>query len=1213
MLNRLYIVIGALAIFALAAAFIVPRFIQWGDYRDRMQVIAAEALGAPVEIIGDIEFSLLPQPRLVLSDVNVGDPAAPSLKVAAVEAEFSLMDFLRDRYFITRLVLSSPVLSVRVDENGRFVSGIAVPEQVSASNVAVAGAQVVDGRASFVDGRSGSTIAIADIDGELRMDALRGPFGFQGRGSYQGQVYDARVGTSALDETGASQFSLYLEPVDKTFALNSEGTLTTGAQPAFSGTASLRIRPPLPAEGESFDAGRGDFVLTSSVEANPDRILLSEYTILPDENRAAARLNGAADVTLGAGQSFKAVVSGGVLALPPRDATEDQAAVPYELVRLLDDVPLPAVPGLPGTINVDIAEANLRAVSLREIRADVSTDGRFWTLDTFTAQLPGNAQVTLAGALRVAGGGPSFSGEIEVETERLDALAQLWRRPPEGNPLFNVPGSLTAKVSLVGETLSVSDGVVQIADIQHRFQAEIGFEPATRHLNLRADLGRLDGNQSGALVALLPDIAADAKFAVSFPKGEFEVDAEAATVAGLAGRGLSANGFWEGGVVALETIAADDLGGAAFEAQLTAFGTFAKPELSGTANVTVEAGDAPALAALYDFIGTPPTVRTWLASFMPADLALELGAPTGEGGQNLTVSGRAAASQVKLAADLGAGLSQALSGRIALRLDVASDDPTALTAQLGLGPVALTPDGAPMSAVLLLSGTAANSFETTVRIEGGGESLAFAGNVVSNDMRRISGNGNLQASLTDVSGLTAVLGASGISLPALSGSARIDFDGLERIRLSGISGSTGGEPVSGQLEWLRNAGGTTIGGELRVGLLSPAGILSFFAGPAALIDTGDGFWPIGPLDTGAQRTTAGRVTVTSAGIAIGGETLVSDATFTLGWDAQSLRMRDFVGALAGGEVRAELTVCCTGNLPLTQFTSRLSLDDVSFGGIVPRPVAEAISGTLDANARMAGTGDSLAAIIGAMTGEGTYAISEVSIAGIDPAAFDAIETLDAVLDVEPAEVQGLVIEELAGAPLEADVVSGGFTVAGGVLRSPNLAIDAGLARLFGSGSLRLADLGLGGSFAMSPKTPSGPDGMLTAGNAQIIANLGGTLLQPEVSFDVAGMVDAIMVEAYEAEVARLELIRAEEEERARAAAEERARIAAEEAARQQAAEEEAARLAAEEEAARIAAEREAARLAAEEEARRQAEEEAAPPPQLQPGFNLNPTESQNLF
>ena len=50
MLNRLFIIVGLLAILALAAAFVVPNFIQWGDYRGRLQEMASETLGAPVEI-----------------------------------------------------------------------------------------------------------------------------------------------------------------------------------------------------------------------------------------------------------------------------------------------------------------------------------------------------------------------------------------------------------------------------------------------------------------------------------------------------------------------------------------------------------------------------------------------------------------------------------------------------------------------------------------------------------------------------------------------------------------------------------------------------------------------------------------------------------------------------------------------------------------------------------------------------------------------------------------------------------------------------------------------------------------------------------------------------------------------------------------------------------------------------------------------------------
>jgi flagellar biosynthesis GTPase FlhF len=195
--------------------------------------------------------------------------------------------------------------------------------------------------------------------------------------------------------------------------------------------------------------------------------------------------------------------------------------------------------------------------------------------------------------------------------------------------------------------------------------------------------------------------------------------------------------------------------------------------------------------------------------------------------------------------------------------------------------------------------------------------------------------------------------------------------------------------------------------------------------------------------------------------------------------------------------------------------------------------------------------------------------------------------------MEPAALSNLIIDKLDDGPFMADEVSGGFNIAGGVLRSGNLAVQGDGVRLFGSTSLRLTDLTLDGGYAMSPTGPAAANALVDQSGAQVSANIGGTLPAPEGSFDVATMVDAIMVRAYEVEVARLEQLRAEDEARRQAAAEERARLA-EEAARK-AAEEAAARKAAEAAAAKVAEEEaEAAKRKAEEEeaARKKAEEEA---------------------
>ena len=1188
MLNRLYIVIGVLAILAIAAAYLVPRFIQWGDYRDRMQAVASEVFGEPVEIAGDIEFSLLPQPQLRFANVLVGQPGAPTITVENVEAQFSLIDFLRDRYLITRLVLDKPVLQIAIGADGKVNAGLRLAERVTTADVAVTSAQVVDGKVVVSDARTDETVAVEAITGELRMEALRGPFSFQGEGAYGGATYAVRLSTAAIDAQGGTQLSAFVRPADDGFSLSTEGLLAAGESPGFDGTLTYRQAPGGADAPE--DAGKGDFVVTSKVMASPERILLSEYTLVPDENRAGTRFQGAAEVTLGKDRSFNAVISGGVLAMPPRDATAEQIAPPYELVRLLAELPLPPAPGLPGTVGIDIAELDLRAVSLRNVRLDATAGAAGWSIKEFTAELPGASRLTLSGELTVAAGKPDFAGSLSLATRRLDVLARLWRKPAEGSPLFNMPAALIARVSLVGETLSLSEASLNLDGMNHPVSAEIGFGSNSRHLNFTADLRDLDASASAALFALLPDLAQDAGFAASFPRGRFSVAARTAIIDGLQGTNMRARGSWEGGVLVVDEMTAEDLGGARFSGKVTAFGTLARPEISGAGSVSVAASNAPALQLFYDAIAAPPSVRAFLNRAFPADIAVRLDAPSGEGGQTLAVSGRVGESELTLDAQLGQGVMRALSSPMSVKLDLQSADPQALTAQLGLGEISLMPTGVPMRLVGLIEGAMSNSLETTLRLEGGEDSIAFAGNVVVTDPEEISGNGSIRASLSDPSALVVLAGAAGVNVPAFSGAARLEFAGTRSLRLKGIEAESGGRTASGELALTRAGETSAVSGTLALADLDAASLFAALAGPAAMITTGDSLWPEGPISIGeAPRRTAGRVAITTPAIGVGDRTVIRDAHFDLDWDAANLRLRDLAGDVGAGKVNMELVLCCAGPLTDKQVSGRVALTGVEIDTILPAAMASALDGSIDAGARFEGTGDSLLAALGAMTGDGNYTITGLKAEHFNPGTFAEVASLDDVLDMEPDALSALIVDKLDDQPFVAEEVRGGFTIAGGVLRSGNLAVQGDGARLFGDTSLRLSDLTLDGGYAMTPTEPAAKGEPVDQLGAQVSARIGGTLAAPQGEFDVAALVDAIMVRAYEVEVARLEQLRAEDEARRQAAAEERARLA-----------EEAARKAAEEAAAKKAAEEAAAKAAAEEAARKKAEEEEALRRALQP-------------
>jgi len=296
-------------------------------------------------------------------------------------------------------------------------------------------------------------------------------------------------------------------------------------------------------------------------------------------------------------------------------------------------------------------------------------------------------------------------------------------------------------------------------------------------------------------------------------------------------------------------------------------------------------------------------------------------------------------------------------------------------------------------------------------------------------------------------------------------------------------------------------------------------------------------------------------------------------------------------------------VCCTNPaLPAKQFAGRLTLTDVPLDLVAPGAIAAGLDGKLTASAAFDGTGETMAEAVGAMTGTGSYTISEFSAARFDPQAFNNVGALTGIVDMEPEALTAAVNAELAKGPFASNMFTGSFTIAGGTLRSPNLAIAGSGARIFGGGNLMLTDLTLDARYAMSPTVLADPASMVDAATAEVAAVVSGPLWAPVARYDVASLVDGMKIKASEIELARLEQLRAEDEARQAELAAERARIAAEQAAveaAKKAAEEEAARKAAEEEAARLAAE-EAAKKAAEEEAARKAAEQAKPKPPTPP-------------
>jgi len=1187
-LNRLYIVVGIVAIVVLAAAFIVPNLVPWGNYRGRMEMLAGQALGADVKINGDIHFLLLPQPHLELKDVAVGDAGRPVISINSADADFSLMDFLRDRYTMTRLVLDHPVLDLQIEPDGSLNTGLNLASGDSKAVISVADAEISVGRINVSDAVSGRKYALEGINGELSIGALRGPFGFSGGGSIGEQHYGFHVTAGPFAADGSAQLSLFAQPDGNGFSVDANGTLATAGGPHFSGDLNYRRSPPADKNPNNVI---GDLTLAGKLDATPARMALADFTLVPDENRAVTRLTGSATVDFGPTPSFAATLTGGALDMPPRDATTEQGPQPYELVRMLGELPAVPVPPIAGTVSVSADELGLRSFALQKVGLLASTDASKWSIKRFSGQLPGGSNVLLSGDLNAPDGRPNFSGTLSIATDRLDTLATLWRKPAPDNPLFNMPGSFQSKVSLLGQTMALTDGQLTLDGVTHSLTALVTFG-AQRRIDLSGQFKDVSAEDSAALLALLPDLQQDASAPLTFPQGAVSLTANSATLFGLPGRGLALEGKWGDGAVEISKFAAADLGGADVDLSLALSGTMTAPRIAGDGDVKIGANGGPALDRLFDMLGTPRPVRTLLARSLPVDLKAHLDKPEDNGGQGLSLSGKAGAADATLVAQLRGGIGRVLSAPISATLDLRSADPRALTAQLGLGDVSLLSDSAPLKLSASIDGDPGATLKTTLDLAGGSDSIAFDGDVTPGDLSAMSGSGKLKVALSDSSVLAADAGIVGIDTPPLQGSADLKFTAGRSIALDNIAGQSKNTGFSGNLALNGDSRGAVASGALSIDSIDAAALAAAVGGPTSLITSAGQRWPDGPLAIGdTPRTTTGQIDIKTPAVTFGGRPLINDASFGFDWSATNVGVNGFAGKLGGGTVSFDVGLCCAGSVADKDVTGQASLKGVATAALLPPASAATVSGSVDGSVRFNGSGDSIAAVLSGLAGDGSFAVSDLKLQHFDPEAFAAIAAIDNIAELDPKDLTSKVSAALDQGPFGAPKVSGGLTIAGGTVRVSNVSAGTPAARLFGGVTLKLADLSLGGGFALTPVGTLDKAGLVSETTSRVTANLSGTLLAPKRSLDVASMVDAVKMKALEVEVARLEALKAQDDARAKASAQANKETAEDQAAQQLADQKAAAAAAATE--ARQAAADAAAKKAAADAAQKKADADAA--------------------
>jgi len=492
-------------------------------------------------------------------------------------------------------------------------------------------------------------------------------------------------------------------------------------------------------------------------------------------------------------------------------------------------------------------------------------------------------------------------------------------------------------------------------------------------------------------------------------------------------------------------------------------------------------------------------------------------------------------------------------------------------AQFGWDGAPLLAGDEPLLASLFMEGRGPEGFAGRMGLSQGGQAIGYTGGLRIAPSGEIGGEGTLDVLVDDASGIAALAGVRGASLPGMDATAAIRFEGLRMLALEAIAGVAGDAGFGGTISMQRVGQLPSFAGEIEVDGLGALGILASLFGNQALIGGADGLWPDGPLAASAtQRPSRGEIVVAAAAVTANAAPLLGRTGFTYSWGPDSVALKGFSAEMGGGTLGLSIEQCCAGSLTERSVSGQITLSGVNLDDLAPAAIGSGLSGRIEGGVQFEGTGASLSEVMRAMTGEGNLAIADFAAEGLTPRVYPAIAAIDDVLNTEADALETLIGLALSQGPFTADEARCAFTIAGGTVRLANFFVEGVGGRLAGSLNLMLNSLGLTGGFVLTPRDFVDETGLVQADTARIIARIGGTVLSPEVSLDLTEMVAAIQVRANELEVERLETLRLEDEARQRAAAQERNRLIEEQ--RRRAAEE-AARRAAEEEARRLEEER----------------------------------------
>jgi uncharacterized protein involved in outer membrane biogenesis len=618
----------ALVVIAVLAALVGPSFVDWQDYKADIARELEAATGRRVAIDGDVSLRLLPAPSLRANGVriaNIKGGAAPELaRVSTLQMDLALWPLVSGRIVGTGVVLIKPQISLEILANGKPNWLLNSPTRSFGERQLIDDLTLRGGTIRYRNLALGQDVTIGGPEISINGGEPGAPYLVKGT---------VQAGRSKLTARG----SFTRRPGGLYAVLIDIGHLDSASRLRYSGVASLGDRGPRLSGKVTISGERPhQFVRAlapkaaldkGEIEWLKDRLSVSaDLTIVGTEASIGGlkirvgeiEATGQLDASLTAKPQYRVALAFNRLDLDAVMARMAGGAGKSPPRLLLPKLSEPSALSLEVKVNALI----FRKEIIRDLHLRGQLEKGKVQLRSFTAQLPGAAELQLAGGNAALGTTGHFTGGFSLNAGNLRGTldwlgldtslvpASRLRRASASGRLTIAPGSITLRDTKID---------VDTSRIVGRFGLQFGARP---RLSIDANIDRLDvsaymprerpqsaapaGKQDGKAA---PKASAAGKAGAPAPSYDwrknldavFAVKVSQLAYAGRTASAASATGTYERGVLKLTRAEVTDLGGVSGHIR----GSIVEKDKQPNFDLAFE-GRAADLAGVMDLLGLEP-------------------------------------------------------------------------------------------------------------------------------------------------------------------------------------------------------------------------------------------------------------------------------------------------------------------------------------------------------------------------------------------------------------------------------------------------------------------------------------------------------------------------------------------------------------------------------------------------------------------------------